>query len=100
MGRPSTSPPSSSRAPSSTPRTTCRAAWRTCAQFVSTLGPDIAHVFVAVLSVCDQQGLIGRETSPIERHRANDTADVEPTLAAKTQQRHKRRTRDASQLRE
>jgi len=39
-------------------------------------------------------------TTMLERHRANDTADVEPTLAAKTQQRHERLTRDAEQLRE
>jgi len=39
-------------------------------------------------------------TTMLERHRANDTADVEPTLAAKTQQRHERLTRDAAQLRE
>jgi transposase len=33
----------------------------TIAKFVSTLGEDIACVFAAVLPVCDQQGLIGRE---------------------------------------
>ena len=38
----------------------------TIAQFVSTLGPDIAHVFAAVLAVCDQQGLIGREMFAID----------------------------------
>jgi len=107
----------------------------TIAHFVSTLGADIAPIFAAVLAVCDQQGLIGREmfaidgvklpsnaskqrngtradferqatkleaaaTTMLERHRANDSADVEPTLAAKTQQRSERLTRDAGQLRE
>ncbi|GJG88964.1 IS1182 family transposase [Gemmatimonadetes bacterium T265] len=38
----------------------------TIAQFVSTLGPDIAHVFAAVLAVCDRQGLIGRERFAID----------------------------------
>ena len=38
----------------------------TIAQFVSTLGDDIARVFAAVLAVCDQQGLIGREMFAID----------------------------------
>ena len=38
----------------------------TIAAFVSGLGPDIAHVFAAVLAVCDQQGLIGREMFAID----------------------------------
>jgi len=38
----------------------------TIARFVSTLGPDIARVFAAVLAVCDQQGLIGREMFAID----------------------------------
>jgi transposase len=38
----------------------------TIAHFVSTLGPGIAHVFAAVLAVCDQQGLIGREMFAID----------------------------------
>ena len=38
----------------------------TLAHFVSTLGADIAHVFAAVLAVCDQQGLIGREMFAID----------------------------------
>lgn len=38
----------------------------TIAAFVSTLGPDVAHVFAAVLAVCDQQGLIGREMFAID----------------------------------
>ncbi len=38
----------------------------TIAQFVSTLGLDIAHVFAAVLAICDQQGLIGREMFAID----------------------------------
>lgn len=38
----------------------------TIAQFVSTLGPDIAHVFAAVLAVCDAEGLISREMFAID----------------------------------
>jgi transposase len=38
----------------------------TIAQFVSTLGEDIAHVFAAVVAICDQQGLIGREMFAID----------------------------------
>lgn len=38
----------------------------TIAAFVSGQGPDIAHVFAAVLAVCDQQGLIGREMFAID----------------------------------
>ena len=47
----------------------CRARtphFTTIAAFVSTLGADIAHVFAAVLAVCDQQGLIGREMFAID----------------------------------
>ena len=38
----------------------------TIAHFVSTLGDDIAPIFAAVLAVCDQQGLIGREMFAID----------------------------------
>jgi transposase len=38
----------------------------TIAHFVSTVGADIAHVFAAVLAICDQQGLIGREMFAID----------------------------------
>lgn len=38
----------------------------TIAHFVSTLGDDIAHVFAAVLAICDAQGLIGREMFAID----------------------------------
>ncbi len=38
----------------------------TITAFVSTLGPDIAHVFAAVLAVFDQQGPIGREMFTID----------------------------------
>jgi len=38
----------------------------TIAHFVSTLGADIAPVFAAVLTVCDRQGLIGREMFAID----------------------------------
>ena len=33
----------------------------TIAHFVSTLGPEIARIFAAVVAICDAQGLIGRE---------------------------------------
>ncbi len=58
----------------------------TLAQFVSTLGPDIAHVFAAVLAICDAQGLIGREMFAIDgvkrpsnasKHRSGTRADFE-----------------------
>ena len=39
-------------------------------------------------------------TTMLERHRANNTANVKPTLAAKRQHRQERLTRDAAQLRE
>lgn len=38
----------------------------TIANFVSTLGEDIARVFAGVLAVCDAQGLIGREMFAID----------------------------------
>jgi hypothetical protein len=38
----------------------------TVANFVSTLGAEIGHVFAAVLAVCDRQGLIGREMFAID----------------------------------
>jgi transposase len=38
----------------------------TIAAFVSTLGDDIAHVFAAVVAICDQQGLISREMFAID----------------------------------
>lgn len=38
----------------------------TIARFVRTLGADSARVFAAVLAVCDQQGLIGREMFAID----------------------------------
>lgn len=38
----------------------------TIAQFVSTLGDDIARVFAAVVAVCDAEGLIGRERFAID----------------------------------
>ena len=106
----------------------------TIAHFISTLGPDIAHVFGGVLAVCDAQGLIGREMfavdgvklpsnaskrrsgtradfaaqaeklegmarTMVERHRASDVAPVEPTVAAKTEQRIARLEHDAAELR-
>ena len=56
----------------------------TIATFVSTLGDDIARVFAAVLAVCDQHGLIGREMFAIDgvklpsnasKHRSGTRAD-------------------------
>ena len=38
----------------------------TIANFVSTMGEDIARVFAAVLAICDRQGLIGREMFAID----------------------------------
>jgi transposase len=38
----------------------------TIAHFVSTLGDDIARVFAAVLTICDRQGLLGREMFAID----------------------------------
>ena len=38
----------------------------TIAHFVSTLGDEIAHVFAAVVAICDRQGLIGRELFAID----------------------------------
>ena len=58
----------------------------TIAQFVSTLGDDIAKVFAGVLAVCDAQGLIGREMFAIDgvklpsnasKHRSGRRADFE-----------------------
>jgi transposase len=38
----------------------------TIANFVSTLGEDIAQVFAVVLAICDRQGLLGREMFAID----------------------------------
>ena len=38
----------------------------TIAHFVSTVGDEIAHVFAAVVAICDRQGLIGREMFAID----------------------------------
>ena len=45
---------------------TARPHFTTIANFVSTLGEDIAQVFAAVLAICDRQGLIGREMFAID----------------------------------
>lgn len=77
----------------------------TIARFVSTLGPDIAPVFAAVLTVCDQQGLIGRELFAIDgvkllgnasKHRSGTRADFErqaakPEAAVQTMLKQHRR---------
>ena len=56
----------------------------TIAQFVSTLGDDIARVFAAVVAICDAEGLIGREMFAIDgvklpsnasKHRSGTRAD-------------------------
>ena len=58
----------------------------TIADFVSTLGDDIARVFGAVVAICDRQGLIGREMFAIDgvklpsnasKHRSGTRADFE-----------------------
>ncbi len=46
----------------------------TIATFVSTRGEDIARVVAAVLAVCDQQGLIGREMFAIDGVKLPSTA--------------------------
>jgi transposase len=38
----------------------------TIANFISTLGDEIAHIFSQVLFICDHQGLIGREMFAID----------------------------------
>jgi len=62
----------------------------TIAQFVSTLGDDIAKVFAGVLAVCDGQGLIGREMFAIDgvklpsnasKHRSGTRAEFEKQAA-------------------
>jgi len=62
----------------------------TIAQFVSTLKDDIAHVFAAVLAICDAEGLIGREMFAIDgvklpsnasKHRSGTRADFEHQAA-------------------
>ena len=56
----------------------------TISDFVSTLGADLAHVFAAVLAICDREGLIGREMFAIDgvklpsnasKHRSGTRAD-------------------------
>lgn len=58
----------------------------TIADFVSTVGDDIARVFGAVVAICDAQGLIGREMFAIDgvklpsnasKHRSGTRADFE-----------------------
>jgi transposase len=62
----------------------------TIAAFVSTLGEPIAHVFAAVVAICDRQGLIGREMFAIDgvklpsnasKHRSGTRADFERQAA-------------------
>ena len=56
----------------------------TIAHFVSTAGAEIAHVFTAVVAICDREGLIGREMFAIDgvklpsnasKHRSGTRAD-------------------------
>ena len=58
----------------------------TIAHFISTLRDDIAPIFAAVLAVCDQRGLIGREMFAIDgvklpsnasKHKSGTRADFE-----------------------
>ena len=58
----------------------------TIAQFVSTLGADIAHVFGAVVAICDDEGLISHEMFAIDgvklpsnasKGRSGTVADIE-----------------------
>jgi len=83
----------------------------TIAKFVSTLGEDIARVFAAVLAVCDQQGLIGREMFAIDgvklpsnasKHRSGTRADfarqAEKLEAAATTMLQRHRAADTGPL--
>ncbi len=83
----------------------------TIAKFVSTLGTDIARVFAAVLAVCDQQGLIGREMFAIDgvklpsnasKHRSGTRADfarqAEKLEAAATTMLQRHRATDGAPL--
>ncbi len=80
----------------------------TIAHFVSTLRDDIAKVFAAVLTVCDGQGLIGREMFAIDgvklpsnasKHRSGTRADftqrAEKLEAAATTMLKRHRETDA-----
>ena len=58
----------------------------TIAHFVSTLGEDIAHVFGAVVAICDDEGLISHEMFAIDgvklpsnasKHRSGTVVDIE-----------------------
>ena len=40
--------------------------WTTIAAFISSLGDEVARLFAQVLSLCDRQGLIGREMFAID----------------------------------
>jgi transposase len=62
----------------------------TIAHFVSTLGPEIARIFAAVVAICDAQGLIGREMFAIDgvklpsnasKHRSGTRAEFERQAA-------------------
>jgi len=62
----------------------------TIADFVSTLAEPIAHVFAAVVAICDRQGLIGREMFAIDgvklpsnasKHGSGTRADFERQAA-------------------
>ncbi len=83
----------------------------TIAHFVSALRDDIAQVFAAVLAVCDQQGLIGREMFAIDgvklpsnasKHRSGTRAEftqrAEKLEAAATTMLDRHRAADALAL--
>ena len=84
----------------------------TIAHSVSTLGEDIAHVFAAVVAICDQQGLISREMFAIDgvklpsnaaKSRSGTRADFErqatklEAVAATMLQRHREADATASE---
>ena len=81
----------------------------TIAHFVSTLRDDIANVFAAVLTVCNGQGLIGREMFAIDgvklpsnasKHRSGTRAEFTPRAEKlETTARIARLTKDALPLR-
>jgi transposase len=80
----------------------------TIAHFVSTAGEEIAHVFAAVVAICDAQGLIGREMFAIDgvklpsnasKRRSGTRAEFERYAtkleAAATRMLHRHREADA-----
>ena len=53
----------------------------TIADFVSTAGNEIAHVFAAVVAICDRQGPIGREMFWIDAGKPLSTASEQSSVS-------------------